>query len=235
MATEVSGYAAEDPDRDASASLKWSLSGRDAAKFAIGNRAGEHGRLTFRESPDYEAPTDSDRDNVYEVTVEVTDRGGRKATQDVTVHIENEDEQGLLTVSNLHPQVGTRITPTLADPDTPISNMIWTWEIVGNVESRANAYTPKPADEGKSLEVSVTYTDGTGERQTLSRVGISDVQVRGTGTNQGPRFSATTLTSLTVRENRSVGEDVGGAGDGRGPDNDNLTYSISGGDAALLH
>ena len=72
-----------------------------------------------------------------------------------------------MTVSNLHPQVGTRITPTLTDPDTPISNLIWTWEIGGNVESRANAYTPKPADEGRSLEVSVTYTDGTGERQTI--------------------------------------------------------------------
>ena len=233
VGTEVAGYAAEDPDGDASASLKWSLSGRDAAKFAIGNRAGEHGRLTFREAPDYEAPTDSGRDNVYEVTVEVTDRGGRKATQDVTVHIENEDEPGLLTVSNLHPQVGTRITPTLTDPDTPISNLFWTWEIGGNVESRANAYTPKPADEGRSLEVSVTYTDGTGERQTLSRVGISDVQVRGTGTNQGPRFSASTLTSLTVREKQTVGEDVGGPVTADDPDNVSLTYSISGGDSAF--
>ena len=233
VGTEVAGYATEDPDGDASASLKWSLSGRDAAKFAIGNRTGEHGRLTFREAPDYEAPTDSDRDNVYEVTVEVADRGGNKATRDVTVHVENEDEPGLLTVSNLHPQVGTRITPTLTEPDTPISNMIWTWEIGGNVESRANAYTPKPADEGRSLEVSITYTDGTGERQTLSRVGLRDVQVRGTGTNQGPRFSATTLTSLTVRENRSVGEDVGGPVTADDPDNDSLTYSISGGDGAF--
>ena len=233
VGTEVSGYAAEDPDDDASASLKWSLSGRDAAKFAIGNRAGEHGRLTFREAPDYEAPTDSDRDNVYEVTVEVTDRGGRKATQDVTVHIENEDEPGLLTVSNLHPQVGTRITPTLTDPDTPISNLFWTWEIGGNVESRANAYTPRPADDGSSLEVSVTYTDGTGERQTLSRVGLSDVHVRETDTNQGPRFSASTLTSLTVRENQPVGEDVWRPVTADDPDNDNLTYSISGGDAAF--
>ena len=48
-----------------------------------------------------------------------------------------------MTVSNLYPQVGTRITPTLTDPDTPISNLIWTWEVGGNVESRANAYTPK--------------------------------------------------------------------------------------------
>ena len=35
---EVDGYTAEDPDGDHSASLKWSLSGQDAARFAIGNR-----------------------------------------------------------------------------------------------------------------------------------------------------------------------------------------------------
>ena len=116
VGTDVSTYEADDPDGDDSASLKWSLSGRDAARFTIGNRADEHGRLAFREAPDYEAPTDSDRDNVYEVTVEVTDRGGNKTTRDVTVHVENEDELGMLTVSNLYPLVGTRITPTLTDP-----------------------------------------------------------------------------------------------------------------------
>ena len=190
--TEVARYVAEDPDGDNAASLKWSLSGRDAARFAIGNRGDDRGSLTFREAPDYEAPTDSDRDNVYEVTVEVADRGGSKATRDVTVNVENADEPGLLTVSSLYPQVGTRITPTLTDPDTPISNLIWTWEVDGNVESRANAYTPKPADEGGTLELSVTYTDGTGERQTLDITDFSGVAERGSGGNQSPRFPATT-------------------------------------------
>ena len=230
--TEVSSYAAEDPDGDDSASLKWSLSGRDAAKFAIGNRAGEHGRLTFREAPDYEAPTDSDRDNVCEVTVEVTDRGGSKATRDVTVHVEDVDELGLLTVSNLYPQVGTRITPTLTDHDTPISNMIWTWEIGGKVESRANAYIPKTADINQLLEVSVTYTDGTGERQRLSVESGLSVDERKSGGNLSPRFAAAPA-SLTILENEPVREDVGGEVRAEDPDNDDLTYSISGGDSAF--
>ena len=232
IGTEVSSYEAEDPDGDDSASLKWSLSGRDAARFAIGNLADEHGRLTFREAPDYEAPTDSDRDNVYEVTVEVTDRGGNKTTRDVTVHVENEDEPGLLTVSNLYPQVGTRITPTLTDPDTPISNLIWTWEIGTNVESRANAYTPKTADINRTLEVSVTYTDGTGERQTLSVNSKASVDDRPSGGNQSPRFTAAPA-SLTIRENEPVRENVDGEVRAEDPDNDDLTYSISGGDSAF--
>ena len=230
---DVAGYTAEDPDRDNSASLKWTLSGQDAARFAIGNRANEHGRLTFRESPDYEAPADSGRDNVYNVTVEVTDRGGSKATRDVIVRVENVEEPGLLTASNLHPQVGTRITPTLTDPDTPISNLIWTWEIGGDIDSRANAYTPKPADEDRSLEVRVTYTDGTGERRSMSLESLSNVQERVSGGNQSPRFPTTTLTRLTVLENETGGEDVGGPVTAEDQDGDPLTYSISGGDSAF--
>ena len=230
--TEVSRYTAEDPDGDASASLKWSLSGRDADKFAIGNREGEHGRLTFRDVPDYETARDSDRDNVYEVTVEVRDRGGSEATRAVTVHVENEDELGSLTVSTLHPQVGTRVTPTLTDPDTPISNLIWTWRIDDDVESRASAYTPKAADVDGSLEVSVTYTDGTGERQTLSVESLSNVRER-PSRNQDPRFPASTPSRLTVRENEERGEDVGGPVVAEDPDNDDLTYSISSEDSAF--
>ena len=230
---EVAGYTAEDPDGDHSASLKWSLSGQDAARFAIGNRDGEHGQLTFRESPDYETPTDSGRDNVYNLTVEVTDRGGSKATRDVTVRVENVDEPGLLTVTNLHPQVGTRITPTLTDPDTPISNLIWTWEIDGKVESRANAYTPKSADEDEPLEVKVTYTDGTGERRSMSVESFSHVQPRPSGGNLSPRFPSTTLTRLTILEDRTGRAEVGGPVTAEDRDGDSLTYSISGGDSAF--
>ena len=230
---EVARYVADDPDGDEAPSLKWSLSGRDAARFAIGNRGGDRGSLTFWDAPDYEAPADSDRDNVYEVTVEVADRGGNKATRDVTVNVENAEEMGLLTVSSLHPQVGTRITPTLTDPDTPISNLIWTWEVDGNAESRANTYTPRPADEGGTLELSVTYTDGTGERRTLDIESFSSVAERGAGGNQSPRFLATTPTRLTILENQSEGTEVWEAGTAEDLDGDLLTYSMSGGDSAF--
>ena len=231
--TEVARYTANDPDGDNAASLKWSLSGQDAARFAIGNRNDDRGWLTFREVPDYEAPTDSDRNNIYNMTVEVTDRGGSKATRDVTVHVKNVEERGVLTVSNLHPQVGTRITPTLVDPDTPISNLIWTWEIDNDDVSTANAYTPKPGDANKSLEVSVAYTDGTGERQTLSIDSFSSVDVRSGVGNSSPRFPANTPASLTVRENESSETNVGDEVTATDSDSDDLTYSMSGGDSAF--
>ena len=45
---------------------QWSLSGRDGGDFVIDRYSGA---LAFRNTPDYDRPADSDRDNVYEVTV----------------------------------------------------------------------------------------------------------------------------------------------------------------------
>lgn len=63
----------------------YSLEGPDASLFSIS----ESGELAFLAAPDFENPTDSDRDNVYQVTVRVTDRTGRSDTQDISVTITN--------------------------------------------------------------------------------------------------------------------------------------------------
>ena len=81
--------------------------------------------------------------------------------------------------------------------------------------------------------MSVTYTDGTGERRSLSVESLSHVQPRPSGGNQSPRFLTTTLTRLTILENEPGGEDVGGPVTAEDQDGDPLTYSISGGDSAF--
>ena len=70
-------YTASDPDTTADpvADLKWSLTGADASKFSI-PEAGATRTLSFKANPDYESPGDSGRNNVYEVTVVVTDTKG---------------------------------------------------------------------------------------------------------------------------------------------------------------
>ena len=47
----------------------WRLTGTDGGDFSID----EQGQLTFRYSPDHERPADSNRDNVYEFVVQVSD------------------------------------------------------------------------------------------------------------------------------------------------------------------
>ena len=80
----VAEYTATVPS---GASVSWSLGGPDGGDFSIGR----NGQLTFRRSPNFEAPADANRDNTYEITV--TARAGRDSDQlDVTVNVTNLDE-----------------------------------------------------------------------------------------------------------------------------------------------
>jgi len=59
--------AANDPD--ASSSLTYTLSGTDASKFTISSS----GVISFSSAPDYEAPSDSGSNNIFNVSVAVSD------------------------------------------------------------------------------------------------------------------------------------------------------------------
>ena len=123
-------YTATDEDGDdVPADLTWSLSGADASKFDITDR-GAVRILSFKEAetPDYESPEDSGRNNVYEVTVKVTDSEGNSDEQDVTVKVTNVEEDGTITLSTLQPRVDFPVTATLADPDNITAGSVsWQW------------------------------------------------------------------------------------------------------------
>ena len=63
-------YTAAATDPDAGTTLTYSISGADAALFDINATTGA---ITFKSSPNYEAPTDAGGDNVYDVTVSASD------------------------------------------------------------------------------------------------------------------------------------------------------------------
>ena len=50
------------------------------------------GALTFANTPDYEAPTDADTNNVYQVTLEVSDGNGNNASQELTISVTDGNE-----------------------------------------------------------------------------------------------------------------------------------------------
>ena len=69
------------------------MAGADGSKFNIGNEDnGTPGELKFKDKPDYEAPTDANTDNVYEVTVRAVDADGYIGTLAVKVTVINEDD-----------------------------------------------------------------------------------------------------------------------------------------------
>lgn len=67
--------------------LTYTISGgEDAGRFVLDPTTGA---MSFRDPVDYENPTDADRDNVYEVTVQTDDGKGGTDTQELTIAITN--------------------------------------------------------------------------------------------------------------------------------------------------
>ena len=178
-------YTVTDADSvDNPAELKWTLSGADAGKFNITPMTGAMRTLAFKANPDYESPGDSGGNNVYEVTVVVTDSKGNSDEQDVTVKVTNVEELGTIELSTLQPRVDFPVTATLADADNITAGSVsWQWykgavtqQLLatldrnecgdGNTDNcfikgaTSATYTPV-ADDGNDDVVAVAlYTDG---------------------------------------------------------------------------
>jgi type III secretion system FlhB-like substrate exporter len=77
-------------DVDAGHTLGYSIAGgADAGRFTINNSTGQ---LSFASAPSYEAPADSGGNNVYDVTVQVSDGQGGTDTQALAVTVANVNE-----------------------------------------------------------------------------------------------------------------------------------------------
>ena len=86
----IQPYAASDEDVPAQ-TLTWSLEGTDAGDFGINLSTGA---LTFKDVPDYEMPADDGGNNVYNITVRVTDDGSPNMsdTQAVAITVSDVNE-----------------------------------------------------------------------------------------------------------------------------------------------
>ena len=77
---------ATDPDGETDGNgLSYTLSGEDANQFTVSDT----GDISFVAAPDYEAPTDTNGDNAYNVTVTVTDSQDATDSQELIVEVEN--------------------------------------------------------------------------------------------------------------------------------------------------
>ena len=77
------------------APITFSLSGTDAARFSISSS----GVVTFNSPPDFESPTDSGGNNVYDLTVTASNAGGSTSTSlTVTVTNDTSDDPFYFTI-----------------------------------------------------------------------------------------------------------------------------------------
>jgi Ca2+-binding RTX toxin-like protein len=81
----IGGY-----DPDAGATTQFSLGGADAGLFNFDSNSGA---LSFKQTPDYESPADNGLDNVYDLTVTLTD-GTLSSSQALTITVSDVAETG---------------------------------------------------------------------------------------------------------------------------------------------
>ena len=231
---EINYYGLDDPEERL---LTWlALRGADAGDFTFDPISG---LLSFKDVPDFEAPTDSGRDNVYNVVVRASD-GSRTGKLDVEVTVTPVDEPGVVSLSSLSPVIGTQLVARLSDPDGATAVM-WSWEtsgtdpITGATPSGATSrYTPKDSDVGSTLTAIATYTDGHDDMEDEARKAATQTVVAPEPTNSDPMFSET-APMRDVDENTGPDQLVGEPVEAVDNDADDaLTYALSGNDAAAF-
>ena len=194
--TAVHTFAADDVD--ASDTLMWSVeTADDGGKFDINSTTGA---LSFKNAPDFENKQDAGANNVYDVTVKVTDGGGLfdKHDLDVTVTDVNETPEvtsGPATIAKDENTPTTEIIATYvaADPDATTGTM--SWDLQGNdagdfrIESTVNGTATLHFRVVPNFEVPAdTGTDN-----------VYDVTVR-VRDNGSPRIEDTQGVAITVED-----------------------------------
>ncbi len=246
----VGNFSATDADGDP---IVFSLSGPDVKLFEIS----EAGALSFKKSPNFESPGDSDKDNVYMVTVSAA-----RGSTDVAVTVTNVDEPGSVELLDLQPQAGAgqSVTAEVSDPDGDPISTAWQWsrsmdmtEWTDIAGATAATYTPQEEDENYYLRASATYSDGLGTgRDAASGESAFPVEIRPTANfapsfeiqdDTGPEVDDVTdvtgeadtigdqdiiVITRTVDETAKVGASVGNAVTATDADNDPLIYRLTG-------
>ena len=238
--TELDDYDA----RDEEGPVTFAITGTDRGDFDLAS----DGVLTFKQTPNFEDPQDSDGDNVYNFNIVATDTLSgstrRSATQAVTVTVKDLEEPGVITVSNPDPGVGDEIRFDLTDPDGGLTAAGITWftesRSPGGAWGTAHGRFPQggsstttfvlyraPQEEtGKELRVRAEYTDrrGTGKEATSPE---TQPVTADPIANAPPRFTGGNAFSIAEGE---AGRNVGAPLSTSDRDSDRVTFAMGTGE-----
>ncbi|MBE9058959.1 FG-GAP-like repeat-containing protein, partial [Sphaerospermopsis sp. LEGE 08334] len=176
-------YTTTATDVDADTTLTYSLSGTDANLFDINN-----GVVTFKTAPNFEAPTDSGANNVYDINVIASD-GTLTATQAVAITVSNVDEAPVITsaatatfaengtgtvytATATDVDAGTTLTYSLSGTDSNLFNIT-----NGTVTFKTAPNFEAPSDNGGNnvYDINVIASDGTLNTTQAVAITVSNV------------------------------------------------------------
>lgn len=176
----------------------------DAARFTINSATGA---LSFNSAPDFEAATDFNTDNVYNVTVRVTDNGvpNQTTSKAMTVTVTNVNEAPAITsaatANAVENSTATFLTVTATDPDSPAQTLTFSidqtspdaakFTINSSTGALSFAAAPDfeaPDDFGKDniYNVTVKATDSGTPNQSTSKA----IAVTVTNVNEAPTITS---------------------------------------------
>ena len=157
------------------------------------------------------------------------------ATRSADVSVLDLEEGGVVTLSTDEPETEMPLTATLEDGDGGVTGEIWQWARSENGRTgwtnisgaTSSSYTPTVADEDFFLRATVTYTDRRSAGKSAEAVTDDPVP----SVNRRPRFPSTETGQRTVPENSRAGANIGAPVAAVDPENETLTYTLSGMDA----
>lgn len=187
--------------------VTYSLGGADAALFNIDTATGV---VTFKASPNFEAPADAGVNNVYDLAITATDAAGNVSSQAVAITVTNVNEAPSLTsgavASFAENATGTVYTATATDPD---AGTTLTYALAGtdaalfNINSSTGAVTfvtspnfEASADTGTNNVYDITVTASDGTLTTAAQA----VAITVTNVNEAPTSTAVTPTTAAVNQ-----------------------------------
>jgi Tfp pilus assembly protein PilX len=168
--------------------VAWSLTGADAADFAIDASTGE---LNFAAAPDFENPTDTDGDNIYQVTIVATDPAGNFSQFVLTVTVTDlaEDTQPPVITGpsggNILVAEGVTALTTLSADETVVWSLTGVDAVAFSLDATTGALTfttapdfenPSDADTDNIYQVTIVATDPAGNvSQFVLTVTVTDL------------------------------------------------------------
>jgi len=230
-------------DRDGDSLTFGIEAGQDSALFAIN---ASNGQITTIGALDFET---TGAQGLLFFTVTLHDGKGLDsndmvinddsidATTVVSVRVIDVEEEGVVTLSDLEPEAGTPVTASLSDGDGGVTGQSWQWSRSHDGRTgwspatgsgaTSNRYTPTVSDEDSYLRAVVEYTDRRGGGKRAEAI-TSPVPSE----NRRPLFPASETGQRTVDENSRAGTNIGAPVAAEDPENDRLTYTLTGTDAS---
>ena len=233
------GAAFTATDVDANTTLTYTLGGADAASFSIN---GTSGQLKTSAALDYEAKSS------YAVTITVSD-SELTDTIDVTINVTDVDEnrapafaEGTSTTRAVaentaaDTNIGAAVSATDPDDDTLTYTLGGADAASFSINATNGQLQTSAAldyETQTSYAVTVSVSDGNGGSDSIA-VTINVTDVDETPANRAPIFTDGTSTARSIAENSNSGMNIGTAIAASDADDDTLTYTLGGADAAMF-